>query len=501
MPTGITDTLWFDVEARCREFGDVFDTWQDGLGQLALGLRVDGLFAATIGGVTLSIPRQVAKTFLVGRIVVALATLYPRMTILWTAHRTRTATRTFESLRAVVNRKAVRPYLKPSRNNGIRTANGEQEIRFRNGSVILFGAREQGFGRGFEEVDVEVFDEAQILTESALEDMVPATNQSRFEHGALLFFLGTPPRPRDPGEEFANRRKEALAAKPAGQVVAEHGDGLYVECSADENVGHPDGPSLMDRGQWERANPSYPHRTPEASMLRMRKQLTNDDSWRREALGVWDGDGIKTWQVIGRDQWAARTVGPEGVPPAGDVVFAVKFSADGDRVGCGAAIRPVDGPVFVEALGVAPLAHGTAQLVGWLAEPERVRRSRIVVDGRAGSGDLVAQLIDAGVPRRRVSVVTTDEAITAHAGMLRAIREGGVEHSGQPGLDAAVRVTGKRRIGAAGGFGWQPVTPDGDVTAFDAVTLAFGAVTTGRRTTRDDSGNRTASSGRRAVVM
>jgi len=501
VPTDIVDSLWFDVELRCREFGDEFDVWQDGLGQLALGLRSDGMFAATIGGVVLSIPRQVAKTFIVGRIVVALCTLYPNLTILWTAMRVRTATRTFESLKAFVSRRAVKAYLMPTRNDGIKSGHSDQEIRFRNGSVILFGAREQGFGRGFEEVDVEVFDEAQILTESALEDMVPATNQSRFPHGALLFFMGTPPRPKDPGEEFANRRKEALDAKPAGVVVAEHGDALYVECSADGNIGTPDGPSLMDHEQWKKANPSYPHWTPEASMLRMRKNLTNDDSWRREAMGVWDGDGIKTWAIVGRKQWADLEIDPTQAPQSGTITFAVKFSVDGQRVGAAVALRPEDGPVHVEAFGVQPLTEGTADLVKWLAERWR-KAEAILIDGKAGAGDLRAQLIVAGVPGRRVRVVQPDEAITAHAGFLRAVQEADLTHIAQQGLDAQVRVAGKRKIGNLGGWGWESVTPDGDTTALDAVTLArHGAATARRRSGEGRApGNRNMSNGRRAVM-
>src|SRR5690606_6447420 len=110
---------------------------------------------------------------------------------------------------------------------------GEQEIPFKNGSRILFGAREGGFGRGFDEVDIEVFDEAQILTIKALEDMVAATNQSRFVHGALLFYMGTPPRPIDPGEMFTARRQEALEFKQGrpdfGEAVV-GGDTMFVEC-------------------------------------------------------------------------------------------------------------------------------------------------------------------------------------------------------------------------------------------------------------------------------
>jgi hypothetical protein len=101
---------------------------------------------------------------------------------MWTAHRTRTSTKTFGSLQGMVEAQEGRP----AHVKALRTANGEQEIRFRNGSIIMFGAREQGFGRGFDEVDVEVFDEAQILTEKALEDMVPATNQSRHRRRAAV---------------------------------------------------------------------------------------------------------------------------------------------------------------------------------------------------------------------------------------------------------------------------------------------------------------------------
>ena len=68
-------------------------------------------------------------------------------------------------------------------------------------------------------------------------------------------------------------------------------------------------------------------------------------------------------------------------------------------------------------------------------------------------------------------------------------------------LDAAVRVAGKRKIGPLGGWGWQAVTPDGDVTSLDAVTLArFGAVTAKRKTGEGRTmGNRTMVD-RKAVV-
>jgi hypothetical protein len=77
-----------------------------------LAKRADGKYAATIGGTGLSIPRQVGKTFLVGAIVFALCLLCPNLTVIWTAHRLRTAEETFgedAGLRAAEEDRAAHP--------------------------------------------------------------------------------------------------------------------------------------------------------------------------------------------------------------------------------------------------------------------------------------------------------------------------------------------------------------------------------------------------------
>jgi hypothetical protein len=79
----------------------------------------------------------------------------------------------------------------------------------------------------------------------------------------LLFFMGTPPRPVDPGEAFSMKRANALDGKTQ--------DTMYLEFSADPDS-DPD-----DRDQWPVMNPSYPHRTPLESMLRLRENLPSDD--------------------------------------------------------------------------------------------------------------------------------------------------------------------------------------------------------------------------------
>jgi hypothetical protein len=404
-------TAWPRVVAQCSEMGVEFDPWQHGIGAIALGKREDGKYAATVGGVVLSIPRQVGKTFLVGMILIALCVLNPGFTVLWTAHRTRTATMTFGSLKAMTSRKKIAPFMLTPRNT-----NGEQEIRFKNGSVIMFGARELGFGRGFDEVDAEVFDEAQILTEKALEDMVPAANQSRQPTGALLFFMGTPPRPGDPGEEFTNRRNDAIGG------TAE--DMVYVEFSADPDAS-PD-----DWGQVAKANPSYPLRTPREAILRMRKNLTNVDSFMREAMGVWDPAGIA---AISFDAWRplADPEAARGARP----VFGVSVAPDRSWAAVAAAWARPDG-----LTQVAMTERGYRPDATWIADHVRDLRKRapgakVLVD-QAARG-----LLD------KADEPSQQEQAQADNALADAVLAATVRHGNDPALDVSVKASRWRTSG------------------------------------------------------
>lgn len=71
-------------------------------------------------------------------------------------------------------------------------SNGKQAIIFDNGSKIQFGARKRGFGRSFKKINIEVFDEAQILSQKAINGMLPAMNTAA---QSLATYIGTPPEP------------------------------------------------------------------------------------------------------------------------------------------------------------------------------------------------------------------------------------------------------------------------------------------------------------------
>ena len=456
IPSGIVTTGWPKIEARLADMGIRFDPWQQGVAQVALGKRKDGKYAATVGGVVLSIPRQVGKTFLVGALLMALCIEFPGLKVVWTAHRTRTATNTFRSLQGMARRKRTAPHI-----SHVRTANGEQEIGFRNGSVIMFGAREQGFGRGFDELDVEVFDEAQILTEKALEDMIAATNQSRHPHGALLFFMGTPPRPVDPGEAFSVKRAKALDGKSD--------DTFYVEFSADPDS-EPD-----DREQWPTMNPSYPSRTPLESMLRLRENLPTDEAWNREARGIWDV--VKSRGVLPAPSWVEQA--DESSTIVDRMALGVEVGPDLAWASVAVAGQRADGDFHFELDDDQHTrGRGTAWLVPHLeyltANNPQIRS--VVVDVAGPVKALLEQRGSSWFFQGTNLMVTPVKVAELGAGcsaVLDGIVTGWLWHIGQPQFSAAALAAGKRALGDTGMWVWSRKTAESDITPIQAGTLAL----------------------------
>ena len=458
-PSGIVKTGWPEVERQHRRMGITFDWFQVAISKLALGKREDGTYAATVGGVVLSIPRQVGKTFMLCGLLFALCLIFPGMTALWTAQQLRTAKETLRAMQGFARRSKVKPFIAY-----VRMANGEGEVGFTNGSRILFGARDHGFGLGMADVDVLVFDEGQRLSDTALDDMLPTQNRAK---NPLFFIVGTPPRPTDDGEVFKRKRAEALSG--------ESDDMVFVEFGADPKKTPKD---RIDWDQVAKANPSFPDHTPRAAILRMWKNL-GPESFRREGYGIWDDDGAVP-PTISQDAW--KLLRTEEPPTDGRIGLGVKFSLDGKRCSIAAAIKPESGKVHVEVLGVWPTNEGLAKAEEWIV-PSWPKLSRVAIDGKAGRETLHGNLQRARVPDRVLPRMTVDQVTDAHTTMLTAVEDSTLTHNNQPGLNGAAAKATKRKIGNLGGWGWEPISDDADVLALEAATLAVWAATTGPRTT------------------
>lgn len=454
VPEGIVSTGWPAVRNTLQELGITFDAWQQGSAQLILSKDADGLYATTVGGITISIPRQVGKTFMIGWIVFALCIIHPGLTVTWSAHKKDTADETFDGMKSMASMPQMTPHIDRTPDNG-----SEQKIEFTNGSRVVFGARERGFGRGFTKVDIVVFDEAQILTERAVDDMVPAQNASP---NALTIMIGTPPKPIDPSEIFEEARRAALSGDST--------DALYIEFSADRNA-DPD-----DRSQWRKANPSYPSRTKEKSMLRMRRKLTKD-SFLREAMGIWDEMASrktafppKAWEDCRIDDpsedWPVAAVGIDMNPERTWVTVSLAMFSDD-----GLHLEVAETESFNES--------GSAELLNWIQKLAR-RRTPVVIDAFSP-----ARTFEPLLKERKcmVRILSSSEFAQACMGLHDAVREGTVSHFGQEHLDESVAGATKKPVGKAGAWAFARDDLEVDLTQLISVTCAhFGAVKFARKT-------------------
>lgn len=441
LPSGIVATGYPAVAAQCGKMGVKHDDWQQGLGRAMLGKRENGLYAAGIGGVIISICRQVGKTFTIGTIVFALCILFPGLKVLWTAHHAATSDETFEALAALARRTRIAPYVRQ-----VRGGNGKQRIVFTNGSRIMFGAREHGFGRGIPGVSIVVFDEAQILKSKALNDMVPAANTVR---NPLIIYMGTPPDPADAAraEVFKSRRRKALKVKErrdAGDTVVFNT--LYLEVGADPGA-DPNDPAARAK-----ANPSYPHRTPDEAIDRLREQLDDEESFLREGMGIWDEDTDGTG-AIDAASWKNHR-GPLVAPTSG-VVLVADTSVDRKLTALIAVGAGEDGIPQVRVVRSAAASMWAPALIVRVCRehPEVVA---VVIDDKKSTEPIAEATVEA----LDEAGLTVDLVRTSFPDMAEAcsftfdlIHEGTMRHNGDAELDAAVRSAVKDE--REGAFTWS----------------------------------------------
>ena len=476
VPDGVVASGWRDIHRTCTEkLGLEFDPWQQQTGQLIMSKRADGTLACMVDGVGLSLPRQVGKTHLIAGLIFALCVNMPGLLVIWTAHHMATSTETFLAIQGFAGRAKIAPHVKK-----VYTGSGDEEVRFHNGSRILFGARERGFGRGIPGVDVLIFDEAQILSDKAMSNMLATMNTSQF---GLQLYIGTPPKPEDNSETFKRMRREALA----GTLV----DGAWVEFGADSDA------KSDDKSQYRKMNPSYPKRTPIQSLMRLRRKLTDAD-WRREGMGIWDDDQAGSRQ-ISEAEWSASGIAE--APSDGLRVFSVAFNIDGTRLSLAGGLKHESG-VHVELIDAADgdIASGLGKLADWIAARWRTV-AQVVLSGAAGAPVLAQLLKDRGVPDAMVKIANANEYTTACSVTLDAVRASAsvakanadlddplpmpfthLASDGQAQLDDSVAVSDKKaRSRTSGAWGWAATTDDGDETPIEAVSLACWLATTTKR--------------------
>jgi phage terminase large subunit-like protein len=444
LPDGIKTSGFPAVEATCRRIGIEFDPWQRDLNRCILAKDSSGLYAADT--VAMSIPRQVGKTFDVGALVFADSIIHPGTTTVWTAHRFKVSRETFNELRMWAKSPLLAPHIEY---DDITTGAGNEMIPFRNGSRIVFAARERGAIRGFTKVRRLILDEAQILTEAAMADLAPTMNQAE---NPQIIMMGTPPKPSDPGEVFIALRKAALDGESEGS--------LYAEFSA--TAGAP--VQINEPGFWEsmaEANPSFPSRTTRRAIKRLRKLLTNDDDFRREAQGIWDSDGRVSLFESGAWDAGRKDARPDGLT-VNSLAMAVSIDLAHSAIVAGS--EDPDGGVWVKPLHHGP---GTKGVVDRCVELQDMFGVDVVVDGRGPGAVLIPHLEKAGV---RLHIASTGDVLDAFANLETKIRDRQFFHVDAPELDAAAAGAVRRPVGDRSALGRKK--SEADISPLEAASLA-----------------------------
>lgn len=438
---------------------DVLDHWLAQVDNLGMARPASTICA-------LSVPRQNGKNAVIEMFELYCLTVLGAH-ILHTAHEVKTARKSFLRLCSFFENRERYPEL-AAMVLQIRRTNGQEAILLVNGASIEFSARTRGAARGFADIQIVIFDEAQELTSEQSEALISTLAASHTVGGwRQMVYTGTPTPPTSPGDVFERTRNNVLAGNA--------GDTCWFEWSIES----PDKVDISDPEIWARCNPAMGIWLTEEFTAAELSSLT-PEGFARERLGWWAERSAQA--LFARTEWARCQVGPDGVPDQEEAKLSlgVKFDPSSTLVSLAACALPEDGNPHVELLACESLGSGTA----WLAEfiMERADRyASVVVDGRSLAGAFCESL-SGKVPRRMLHLARTGEVVNAAGTFVDRVRQGTLTwlndgDGGQDRLCESVLGAVRRPIGTQGAFG----IGGEDSTPAEAASLALWGVLNTKR--------------------
>lgn len=384
--------------------------------------------------------------------------------ILHTAHRVKTAKKSFNRLARYFTDPA-HPEL-TSLVEKIRRTNGEEAVYLKNGGSIEFSARTNGSARGFDDVQLVVFDEAQELTDSQY-DAIMYTLAASATGERQIVYTGTPPNEDCPGTVFTRTRAAVLKGDvPRTEWLSwatpelPRKDAAFGDVVEDVYASNPSMGYLLSE-----------------EFTRTEFAGGSVTGFAHERLG-WFSPVAERSAAIAPALWKSTSIKEIGQRYTGRVAFAVKFSRDGSAyalVGCklagGHSPSRFDGAV--ELIEEGTTETGIEHLAQWLHK-RRQRASVVVVDGAGGAEPLCSRLSELKCPRGYVVRAKTADVVAAAAGMLAALKGGTVAHTPSYGLDESAAKSVRRAIGSRGGWGFgEPDAGSATPYAIEAAALAL----------------------------
>lgn len=425
-------------------FGVKLMPWQREQVLLALSVGEDGKWLHP--DVVLICPRQNGKSLIL-EVIMLYRLFVLNHKIIFSAQRWSTAKSIRNRMWAKIkSRKWARDRL--TRNT---SSAGEAEMETASGGKVQYTTRSGDMGRGFDEVDLWIADEAYNLDSAEIDAVAPtqlaaADPQSYFTSSAVNSVK------HSKGDELSRMRH---------RVLTDEGDTttLYSEFCA------PEGMDMDDRLVWKLANPSYGVIADEKKILSMRKKLS-DDGFQVEMLGwgLWfvSADEAGESYLVDVGRWPEWAMDP---PAFSDSCLGAGVQPDGDAAGVVLAQLMGDGRVFLSA---NPLATFDRDAIVSAAQRvvDEVDPVAVVFDPFGQGSTLEDAFERSGVGYESLS---GGQVSAGYELLIRMVAEGKVAHDGDPRWLEQWLIADERGKGRYRSFDRYV----GDVTLLDAASLAL----------------------------
>jgi hypothetical protein len=342
---------------------------------------------------------------------------------------------------------------------------GQQMIEMRNGGVIWYRTRTGGGGRGVDDIDRLVVDEAQHATEEHLAAVAPTLLANP---NPQMNVLGTAAI-AGKSDWWWSVRRRALEDDPGAFGYVGHtaekveldDDGRIIQNSVD----------VHDRTLWQVSNPALTSgRGQGIDFLEEQLRRLGEESFLREHMGVWDPPEDFRGSDLDVSAWVQLEDIEQDRP--NPVAFSVEVSADRKWTSIGlAGLRSDDN----RHLQIVQVARGTGWAPQRLAElVEEWEPVGVILNPAGPAGALLAKIEALGVDVTKAS--TRDYAQSCGL-FMDGVTEGTIRHMGQAQLNRSVSVARKRGTGDA--FLFESSDPGTDISPLRAVTLALLALESG----------------------
>lgn len=427
--------------------------WQRMLITLLLMRRPDGTW--THPDAVFVIPRQNGKSLiLVLRVIFGLFVLNEK--ILYTTQKWATGYDTYQRLQTIVNmvpawkRRVVKDNL----------SQGKGYMRLKSGAQVTFVTRSADTGRGMDEVDLVIFDEAYNLTPAHVSAILPIQLASKNPQ-TIYASSAVNAREHPNGEVLAGLRR-AGHAKDEDQLYAEYCAPALAEGAEDDR--HELAVAIL-------ANPSFGVIQNAVKIKKALRVATTPET-------LWGFDA----EYLGRGDWPGEAVVIEEDEPVIDMdkfnklirtkrgfgkqkVLVVDRAPQSGNVSIAAGVRTIDRKIHVEVGYYAPPSAGLIRVV--LALVDRMEPDLIIMDKASPAyNQLYAELVALGLTPY---VTDITDMVSACTGFYDAVEDGTLSHTGDPLITEALKSAGTREIGGA--WAWLR-RGNASISPLVAVTLA-----------------------------